>query len=68
MKELKGGMLLAEGERRYKILAVYPDIIQYLDYYPGPPAVAVPRWSSRIVFEAGVASGEIREVKPKKGG
>jgi hypothetical protein len=60
-------MALAEGGRRYQVLAVRPEVVEYLDCYPGPPSEAIRRHSSRICFEVGLTGGEI-EVTPKKGG
>ena len=61
-------MLLAEGLRRYRVVAVYAETVEYVDLYPGPPRAAIRRESSRIMFELGLESGEVREIKPKKGG
>lgn len=65
---LEPGMLLTEGGRRYKILAVHPETVEYLDCYSGPLPEAIRRESSRICFEVGMADGDIVEVEPKKGG
>jgi hypothetical protein len=59
-KSLKAGAVFAEGVRRYKVLAVTAETVEYLDCYAGP--VAIRRVASRTQWELDVRSGALRSV------